>query len=161
MKTRLIKITNDNSRMILFLNREEMKAFILTFKNMDELKEYFSNGEECVFQLLTTDNKGYTNLDNFYFADDLYLDLFSNNELVSDLLESCPDIFKGSLKERMVTSLNGSVPNSIHNRNVRALVNELEKGSLKDHSVEIASVLCSLENEENRRKILKLVDTNI
>lgn len=155
MKTRLIKISNDNSRIIFSLNREEMKAFILGFKNMEELKEYFSNEEECYFQLLTRDNKGYTNLDSFYFADDLYLDLFSNNELVSALLEKCPDIFKGSLKERMNVSLNGNVPDSIHNRNVRALINELEKGSLKEHSVEIASVLCSLENKEEQ-KLLKL-----
>ena len=150
MKTTLIKIdSSNNSRKILSLSEEDMKAFILLFKNMEELKEYFSlNDEECSFSLVSGNNKNYS-FDKFYFSDDLYLDLLSDKTLVSKLLNKCPDIFQGSLKERMQVSLNEDVPDSIHERNVKALINDLEKGGLKAHSVEVANFLIEQEMKEN------------
>ena len=54
MKTTLDKIdSSNNRRKILSLNEEDMKAFILLFKNMEELKDYFSStDEECSFSLI-------------------------------------------------------------------------------------------------------------
>ena len=93
--------------------------------------------------------------------DDLYLDLLEDRSLVSKLLDKCPDIFQGSLGERMEVSLNEEVPNSIHERNVKALINDLEKGGLKAHSVEVASVLMEKEMEKkSESKTLRLSINN-
>lgn len=48
----------------------------------------------------------------------------------------------------MKVSLNEEVPDSIHVRNVKALINDLEKGGLKAYSIEVASVLIEKEKEE-------------
>ena len=115
---------------------------------MEELKDYFSsNDEECSFSLISNDNEEYS-LNKFYFSDDLYLDLLEDKSLVSKLLDKCPDIFQGSLGKRMKVSLNEEVPDSIHVRNVKALINDLEKGGLKAYSIEVASVLIEKEKEE-------------
>ena len=162
MKTTLVKIdSSNNRRKILSLNEEDMKAFILLFKNMEELKNYFSsNDEECSFSLISNNNGDYS-LNKFYFSDDLYLDLLEDRSLVSKLLDKCPDIFQGSLGERMEVSLNEEVPNSIHERNVKALTNDLEKGGLKAHSVEVASVLMEKEMEKkSESKTLRLSINN-
>lgn len=162
MKTTLVKIdSSNNRRKILSLNEEDMKAFILLFKNMEELKDYFSsNDEECSFSLISNNNGDYS-LNKFYFSDDLYLDLLEDRSLVSKLLDKCPDIFQGSLGERMEVSLNEEVPNSIHERNVKALINDLEKGGLKVHSVEVASVLMEKEMEKkSESKTLRLSINN-
>lgn len=162
MKTTLVKTdSSNNRRKILSLNEEDMKAFILLFKNMEELKDYFSsNDEECSFSLISNNNEDYS-LNKFYFSDDLYLDLLEDRSLVSKLLDKCPDIFQGSLGKRMEVSLNEEVPNSIHERNVKALINDLEKGGLKAHSVEVASVLMEKEMEEkSESKTLKLSINN-
>lgn len=158
MKTTLVKIdSSNNRRKILSLNEEDMKAFILLFKNMEELKDYFSsNDEECSFSLISNDNEDYS-LNKFYFSDDLYLDLLEDRSLVSRLLDKCPDIFQGSLGKRMEVSLNEEVPASIHERNVKALINDLEKGGLKAYSIEVASVLMEKEIEEkSESKTLRL-----
>ena len=62
MKTTLVKIdSSNNKRKILSLNEEDMKAFILLFKNMEELKDYFSsNDEECSFSLISNNNEDYS-----------------------------------------------------------------------------------------------------
>lgn len=162
MKTTLVKIdSSNNRRKILSLNEEDMKAFILLFKNMEELKDYFSsNDEECSFSLISNNNGDYS-LNKFYFSDDLYLDLLEDRSLVSKLLDKCPDIFQGSLGERMEVSLNEEVPNSIHERNVKALINDLEKDGLKAHSVEVASVLMEKEMEKkSESKTLRLSINN-
>ena len=53
MKTTLVKIdSSNNRRKILSLNEEDMKAFILLFKNMEELKDYFSSNDEEYAQSL-------------------------------------------------------------------------------------------------------------
>ena len=95
MKTTLVKIdSSNNRRKILSLNEEDMKAFILLFKNMEELKDYFSsNDEECSFSLISNNNGDYS-LNKFYFSDDLYLDLLEDRSLVSKLLDKCPIYFK-------------------------------------------------------------------
>lgn len=162
MKTTLVKTdSSNNRRKILSLNEEDMKAFILLFKNMEELKDYFSsNDEECSFSLISNNNEDYS-LNKFYFSDDLYLDLLEDRSLVSKLLDKCPDIFQGSLGKRMEVSLNEEVPTPIHERNVKALINDLEKGGLKTHSVEVASVLMEKEMEEkSESKTLRLSINN-
>lgn len=68
MKTTLVKIdSSNNRRKILSLNEEDMKAFILLFKNMEELKDYFSSMMKNVVSLLYRIIMKIIHLINFIF----------------------------------------------------------------------------------------------
>lgn len=68
MKTTLVKIdSSNNRRKILSLNEEDMKAFILLFKNMEELKDYFLQMMKNVVSLLYRIIMKIIHLINFIF----------------------------------------------------------------------------------------------
>lgn len=172
-KTTLIRECSNGKVVKMFtMDKDDMRKFVLGFGNMEDLKNYFSDISEEVenFKLITyerSNGENHYTEEKFFFEEDLealekslYDDLLNDKDFIERLLENCPDLFTGSLKDRIEVSLKNNVPKSIYDRNIRTLKNHLMNGELFKHLEEIDTTVASYidtKNSKEKRKVKNII----
>lgn len=178
MKLTLIRTYKNGDVVNIFsTSLENMDEFIIGFKNKEDLELYFSEMKKNVlddgqidfgeFKLIGRSKKDteFKELPMLFGEDfeslkeDLRKDLLRDDDFVRDLMCSKPELFEGSLEERMNISLNGNTPATIHQRNIRTLENSLLNGKLKSNFRAIYNIASSYIGEDKVKKV-KVLQNN-